>query len=356
MKRGFYVSRAWLVLAAGSLALLACSSTSKQAADGQPKTLEPEQRFGNDPELVADFANLSACTYERGRLDRACEQLKTLANRLAVKRRNPDRRPKVVTTLANLLESRRELTRLVAADSLYFHHQEPKIVKAVKKALAAERVPQVKATLLRQACWRWSSWIEQLAIRSLAAKSPELVRAESASCLGRHLRAAKKAIAPLRQALGTDPSSRVKGNVCAALAGLQDTDSVHLLAKQLEVEGVGWRCGTALAALGTKEAYRALKGWITRALDQGKPFPAQHVSALASFTSKPFFEQDQVLTLLTKVAADKRLGWLGQRRAVQELGKLGGEEQLRELRRSYQGSADNPVVREIERWLAPKKI
>jgi HEAT repeat protein len=246
----------------------------------------------------------------------------------------------------------------VAADSLYFHHQDPKIVKAVRRALAAERVPLVKATLLRQACWRWSSWIEELAIGSLGGKSPELVRAESASCLGRHLPAAKRALAPLRRALKNDPSPRVKGNLCAALAGLQDTASVPLLAAQLELEGVAWRCGTALAALGTRPAYQALKRRIAGSLRRGKPFPAQHLAALASFASKPFFERDRVLTLLEKVAGDRRLGWLSQKRAVEELGKLDGEQQLRQLRERYkdrQTSAGNHLMREIERWLSPEK-
>ncbi len=42
-------------------------------------------------------------------------------------------------SIGSLLESRRELTRLAAADNLFFHHRDPKIVAALERALAAQQ-------------------------------------------------------------------------------------------------------------------------------------------------------------------------------------------------------------------------
>jgi HEAT repeat protein len=336
------------------LVLLAACPPSTGKRDGAKGPLEPEQRFGNDPELVADFANLKTCVYRNGRLDRSCVQLVELQRRVRVKSlsRDPQRRTKVVTTLANLLESRRELTRLAAADNLFLHHRDPKIVAALEQALTAEKVPVVVAAMLRQVCWRTGPSVRQRAIELLDPAGDERVRAEAATCLGRHGKRSKESVAALVTTLKTDRSSTVLGNACAALGALRAEEAVEPMAAKLEDPKVGWRCSAALAEVGTASAYRALVAGVAAALDRGR-MPTQHLSALGSFSGKKFFERQRVVALLERVAGTRELSWVARVRAVQELGRLEGSAELGRLRKLYAGAekseADDHVARELGR-------
>jgi uncharacterized protein YjiS (DUF1127 family) len=334
------------------VALAGCSD-SKQAGKKDAKgPLEPEQRFGNDPELVADFGNLKTCVYRDGRLDYSCPQLKTLKRRLKVKARTAERRAKVVTTLVNLLESRRELTRLVAADSLFFHHQDPAIVKAVRAALEAEKAPTVKATLMRQVCWKKSGWTRQKALALLSTDEHELVQAEAATCLGRFRgdtgARAEAVVEALEKSLAEQRSPRVRGNACASLGALGADESVPRMAKLLSDRAVDWRCSSALAQLGSEAAYRALKAGVGRALAAGR-MPAQHVSALASFSARPFFEHREVAELLGSIARSRKLSWVARRRAVAALGRLGAWADLGLVRAAYVAARKKKDVAEAQR-------
>jgi hypothetical protein len=339
-----------------------CTDSSKGGRKDAKGPLEPEQRFGNDAELVADFAHLKTCVYRGGRLDYSCPQLETLKRRLKVKSRTPERRAKVVTTLVNLLESRRELTRLVASDSLFFHHQDPAIVKAVRAALDVEKAPTVKATLMRQACWKKNDWTREKALSLLSPGEHELVQAEAATCLGRFSgetgARAEVVIEALEKSLDRPRSPRVRGNACASLGALGADEAVPRMAKLLADREVDWRCSTALAQLGSEASYRALKAGAQAALSAGR-MPSQHVSALASFSQKPFFERREVSSLLKRIASARRkLSWLARKRAVAELARLGAVAELQGLRAAYateeQREGDRRVVEELERHL-PKK-
>jgi hypothetical protein len=111
--------------------------------------------------------------------------------------------------------------------------------------------------------------------------------------------------------------------------------------------------------VGTREAYRALATATTAALGKGR-LPTQHVSALTSFSGRPFFEADRVVRLLSRAAADRRLSWVTRKRAVLELGRLEGSAgHLRRLREVYGrdklGETDSYVAKAIERLLTRKE-
>jgi uncharacterized protein YjiS (DUF1127 family) len=343
-----------------ALLLVGCSSSSKPKEDAGGKGVPtPEQRFGNDPELVADFANLKSCTYEGDRLDHACPQIKTLLLRLKVKSRNVERRDKVVTTLANLLESKQQQTRHAAADSLFFQHRQPKIVAALKQALQREKVPALRATILRQACWTPAPWVLKRARALLQPPAKEPVRAEAASCLGRHPKAAMSARQALRTSLAKDSAARVRGNACAALGSHADAAAVPAMAAALLDQAIAWRCGAALAAVGTKPAFKALLAGVEAAMKRGH-VPAQHPAALASFAGRPFFRRPDVSKLLERIAAKRKLSWIARKRAVLELGRLKGSlPYLTRLKASYTptgatklSETDTYVLKSVERLLS----
>jgi HEAT repeat protein len=295
-------------------------------AEGAP---QPEQRFENDPELVADFANLKSCTTHQGRLDRSCPQLRTLENRIRVKRRRSENLDKLVATLTNLLESRQELTRLVAADSLYPFLQQPRTVTALNSALQVERVASIRAAILRQLCWKGSREVFNKALAHLAPSAPEPVRAEAATCLGRQDPMTEASIRALKKSLSRDPSARVRSNACAALGSPAAAAAVNVVTEHLGDKQVAWRCVTALAAMGTKPAYAALKQLVSQSIDKGHII-SQSIGALASFHDKPFFEKAQVTALLSRITADEKLGQVAVQRAVQratrELERLGRQD------------------------------
>jgi ATP-dependent exoDNAse (exonuclease V) beta subunit len=95
----------------------------------------PEDRFGNDRAVVARFAELEACAPLQDRLDYACPQLHSLRQQIAQRRADPGRRDRLVRTLLNLLESRREVSRLVAAESLFPEHRRSEVRRALQAAL-----------------------------------------------------------------------------------------------------------------------------------------------------------------------------------------------------------------------------
>lgn len=287
-------------------------------AEGAPR---PEDRFGNDPELVADVANLESCTYREGRLDRACPQLRTLLDRLRVKGRRRENIDKLVTTLTNLLESSRDLTRLVAAESLYPFVHLPRVITALSQALRVERVDPVRATLLRQRCWKMDDQVRDQALALLGPKTPEPVRAEAATCLGRQERPSAASLQSLRRILSRDPSDRVRSNACATLGTLHDAGSVPLIVKLLDDEKVAWRCVTALAAIGTRPAYEAIRGLVSRSI-VNRRIVAQSIRALTSFEDEPFFSRSEVVELLSRIVADSTLGQTPVRMASRELQRL----------------------------------
>lgn len=334
------------------LALIAGCSGSKSPASDAKRTLEPERRFGNDPELVADFANLKTCVYRDGRLDYSCDNLQTLKRRLRVKTRKPDRRAKVVVTLANLLESRRELTRLVAADSLFPHHRQPKIVAALREALQVEQVPTVKATMLRQACWGPSDWSRTAALKLLAPDEPPPVQVEAAVCLGRQQKGEVVVRALVASLDGARPPA-VRGQACAALGALGAVEATAAMAARLDDAADSTHCVPALAQLGTREAHDTLIKAARAALAAGKLLP-QYPAALAAAAARPFFERDTVAQLLAEAASGTELPLVTRLRAVRELADLGDRTRLAALQTKLGGKKPEnaqPVLEEIRRQL-----
>lgn len=344
----------WVCTAAG------CPPTTTSGDARGKGAPAAEERFGNDPELVADFANLKTCVYRGGRVDQACEQLRTLQRRLEVKSRDPEKAAKVATTLANLLESRRELTRLVAAESAFYQHRDPRLAAALKQAFRSERAPAVRATILRQLCFAPSSAaLANLAAATLLApQEHELVRTEAASCIGRQQAQREAAVPALQAALKREYPARVRGDCCAALGALRATESVAQLVALLSQEDVDWRCGAALGEIGTEPAYRALIEAVEQTLGRGR-IPTQHVTALTSFEGTRFFERERVLGILGRIAAERRVSWVARKRAVAELGRMGGRAQLAELRRVYGAvgaqASDELVRKELERVMGPAR-
>ncbi len=338
------------------LGLLAAScSSSRRTEDAHPGgPPEPEERFGNDLELVSRFVALKSCSYQASRLDYSCPALKELRQRLESWRAQPERQGKLVPTLLNLLESKQELRRLIAAELLFYDHREPRVVKALAQALGREKVPTVKATLLRQLCWNLTPEVERTALALLDRTGPEVLRAEAALCLGRGGRLTAASVAGLREALRGDPAPAVRGNACAALGSARAKEAVAEMAAALTAPEVDWRCSMALAAVGTREAYLALVAGVEAAAKRGV-MPTQHVSALASFAESPFFSKSGALALLSRVVGDRKLSWVARKRAVAELSRLGGKAELRKLRSGLEGEpdeADGYVKAELDRVLS----
>lgn len=336
------MSGAWRcsVLAAVCAILAACPPSSRSTDGGKKGALEPEHRFGNDPELVADFAALKTCVYRDGRLDDSCDKLQVLRRRLLVKSRKRERRPKVVTTLANLLESRRELTRLVAADSLFPHHAEPAIVAATRRALALEKAPAVKAALLRQSCWRPTDWARAAALELLDPEEQPGVQAEAATCLGRIAGGADKArrvlvVRALVAALDGKRTAAVRASACAALGDLGAAEATAALAALLDEPDLAGRCAPALARLGTKDAYDALLGAARQGLAASRALPTQLVSALAAFEGRPYVDREGLAQVLQEIAGQRAQSWVARRRAVDALTRLDSRARLDQLRRAY---------------------
>jgi hypothetical protein len=280
---------------------LACTSSRRQP-DAAAEALDPEQRFGNDPVIVAGFRALSKCAHEGGRVDRSCSELKRLQRKMATRLGGRDRK-KLRTTLVNLLESRRELTRLVAADSLYPLRRDPAVAAALSRALKRERSAPVKAALLRQLCWSPGPQPRRAALGLLAPATPEVLRTQAVACLARGGGAADGQVAAaLRKVLQKDPSPALRGAACAALGQLGSQQAVADLAAGVgRGPQQGSLCAAALAAVGSAGAYRALVRAIEAALAAGS-LPAQAADALASFEGQAFFDRQAVLALLERMA------------------------------------------------------
>jgi hypothetical protein len=303
---------------------VACGSRGKGggAQPGSGEAPSPEERFGNDLALVNRFAALKACAFERGRLDRSCLQLDALERELTRARSDPERKTKLITTLCNLLESERELTRLAVADGLYPEHREPKVQSALRARLPREPSPAVKTAVLRQLCWEPGAETRATSRELAGANGTEALRLEAIACLGRG-GSAPDVVGLLRGLLRSEKKSApVRAGLCAALAELRAADAVAELAGQLDVPDADWRCATALAALGSEAAYRALQGGARRGLERGR-LSAQLVSTLGAFSGKPFFEREPTLALLAKIAADARLSAVTRQRASAEIARLG---------------------------------
>ena len=304
--------------------LCACPAPRETADAGSGSGIPIEERYGNDPELLADFRNLKACTYREGRLDHACPQVKTLKLRLETKGRTPSRRKKMITTLANLLESRREVSRLMAAESLYPVRKERVIIKALGEALIRETVPGIKAVMLRQLCWTPGPNAEKIALALLGGANPAVVRAQAAACLGHLPKLSAAGGKALLGALEATTPPRVVGAACAAAGRHRLAGAVTPMATLLEKKQLGWRCAPALAAVGGKAAYKALFKAIISALGQGK-VPAPYVSALGSFAKQEFFNREAVIRLLEQIVARKGQSKLALVTAEDELKRLKGK-------------------------------
>lgn len=351
-------------LAPLAVALLALASACPDNDDGRRDSgagaPRPEDRFGNDPVIVADFAALKRCTFEPGgRLDRGCPQVRTLVRRVETKRVKPDNRGKVVTTLVNLLESRSEQTRLAAADRLYAFHRDPRVIGALRRALTRERAPRVKATMLRQLCWNMTPAVERRAMALLGRTEPEAVRVEAADCFARHGAASPAAREALRQALARDPAEAVRGSACVALGAVADGKAVATMVAAMKRAHSDRRCGTALASVATRPAYAALTAELRRTM-AARRVPPQYVSALVSLARKPYFERERVVALLAQLLADRQQGWISRERAARALGALGARDELQRVQAGYRdaregkrsGGPETRVADEIARQLA----
>lgn len=288
------------------LTMAGCPAPRPVASDAEPSFPAAESRFGNDPELLADFDNLKACARQAGRLDHGCPQYKTLRLRLEIKRRTASRRRKMVTTLANLLESRRELTRLAVAHNLYPVRDQSAIRAALRQALSVERAAVVQAVLLRQACWTRRPWAEGQAVKLLSGSASVPVRVAAAACLAQPGQLSKAGRLAVDQALRREKAAPVLGNLCAAVANGRLVRSSASVVALLKRPGVGWRCAPHLAALGTPGAYRGLLGAAEQALGRGDVHAAL-VSALGSMAGKPFYQAAAVNTLLGQIVASDKV-------------------------------------------------
>ena len=316
----------WLTLMCGMAAGACNRTTSKPDAGGPKAPPSPEERFGNDPELVADFRALSKCAYQDGRLDLACAELRALRLRLQTRLRTPRLKEKLVATLANLLESKSERTRMAAASYAEPHLGEADLRRALERSWKEEETPAIRAVVLRQLCRAPGSNGQTLARGALASnkEQPAVVRAASAACLG--LARGKEiplALAALRTLLGTkgDASDLVKGEACEALGRLGQEEAVPELAAQLGAPKIAWRCATGLAAMGGQNAYQALAAHTAARVERG-PLPAAQVLALASFAGQPFVEKAALGDLLKKVAEGKEQGAETRAAAKAELARL----------------------------------
>lgn len=345
-------------LAAACVIFAACPPSSTSTDAKKRSALEPEHRFGNDPELVADFAALKTCVYRDGRLDDSCDKLQVLRRRLLVKSRKRERRPKVVTTLANLLESRRELTRLVAAESLFPHHAAPAIVAATRRALAVEKAPAVKAALLRQSCWRPTDWARRVALELLDPAESPRVQAEAATCLGRIARSSEgkehrvPIVRALVSALDRTRTAAVRARACAALGAAGAAEATAALAALLDEPDLAGRCAPAVARLGTRDAYEALLGAARQGLAASRTLPTQLVSALTAFEGRPFVDREGLAQVLQEIAGQRAQSWVARCRAVEALTRLDSRAHLDQLRRAYaageRSEDDERVLKALE--------
>lgn len=322
-----YARRLLLAMLAGGLAISGCKQSSPRPDAGAAKAPPTaEERFGNDPELVADFNALSKCAQGSGHLDHACPQLRALLLRLQTKQRTARLKEKLVTTLTNLLESKVERTRLMAAASAEPHLGEADLRRALQAAWETEEAPAVKALLLRQLCRAPGANGGLLARTTLASKVEQaaVVRAAAATCLGRASGKARLAAGEaLRKLLGDqgDASPQVKGDACEALSRLGDKAAVPALAAQLGDPKIAWRCATALAAMGGKEAFEALLAHTQARVERG-PLPAQQLRALASFSGQPFVDAEPLKQVLKQAAGGKEQGEETRAVAKEELARI----------------------------------
>ena len=223
----------------------------------------------------------------------------------------------MITTLANLLESKKEVSRLMAAGSLYPVRKESVIASALDGALLREKVPAVKAVMLRQLCWTPGPRTEKVALALLGGANPAAVRVQAARCLGRLTRLSAPGQKALLAALaGEDP--RVAGAACAVAGKHRVAAAVPRLAALLGRRDLGWRCAPALAAVGGKAAYAALLQAMASGAGKAR-VPAPLISALASFRGEDYFEREKVAPLLKRIAANKSMSKLARLRAGAEL-------------------------------------
>ncbi len=311
-------SRQILLVAALAVCLAPACRQRAVKPDAGHGPITAEQRFGNDPELVADFNNLEACAYADGRLDFSCPAVTELRTRMSTRQRRAKMREKLVTTLANLLESTRPRTRLMAAASLQPHLKHPDIRKAVGAAWVGEDVPAIQATMLRMLCLAPGGGGPATAAAALGGKAelPVQVRAEATTCLGKAKAPASEHITRLRKLLSGKEKPAVRGAACEALGMLGAAAAVKELAAGLGEPKIAHRCATALAAIGDDQAYAALRDATRAKLGRGR-VPAQQVRALASFEGKG----EELKQLLEAVAADAAVGASAQDAARQALAR-----------------------------------
>jgi hypothetical protein len=272
-----------------------------------------------------------------------------------VKGADPEQRSKVITTLANLLESKREVTRLVAAENLYPFHHHATISRALETALRKEKVVAIKATLLRQRCWLLGSNAEKFALSFLRRPFPsELLRAEAVACVGRQGKASLAATEALREAWRQDDSPLVKRAACVALAAVGAKEALAEMTEGLLLNEMSDCSATALAAMGTRAAYEALLQGIEDAHRRGHLSP-QGLGALFSFSQQPFFAQTAIERLLVEIINDGRIGWVSRIRAIEELARTPGQQLLQKVASNYKeplSDNDRYVQQALERWRA----
>jgi hypothetical protein len=322
----------------GLLCLLPCVSDCSDPNDIEPSgagssaALSAEERFGNDRVLVTAFAQLQSCAVAEGRLDLSCPKLEELRSTVQAKGRTVEGQRKIGLTLANLLASKVEITRRMAAELIGPYLIDEGVAKNLKEAFLREKGTATKTALLRQLCRFFFSETEPTARSLLGDRSlPEAIRVEAATCLDHSEKLASASIAALRSALKEDPSPRVKGDACTALGRRGIEEAVQDMAALLRDERVHWRCGPALAALGTRPAYLALLG-ATRDTLRRESMPASFITALASFREKPFFEPEPVRSLLQQIARNTKLSPFSRERAILQIERLFGTVDLHELR------------------------
>lgn len=292
----------WLILT--SLAM-GCPRREAPRREAGPPADEAEQRFGNDPELVADFEALARCPLDASGLDWTCPEVEALRLRLQTKQRSQELRERLRATLTNLLESRKDRTRLMVAHHLDPHLEEAQVRTALDRALARETIPAIKAMLLRQACRIPTERLQAQSRSLLSSKVPEVVRVEAVVCLGRRGPPSELTLQALRKVLGADPSARVRGQACLSLGALGDEGSATLMASALASEPGLEPCASALASLPARTGLPALLGQVRRILSAAGTLPPQVVPALASLarSSGTPSDHDAVQQLLTELSA-----------------------------------------------------